>query len=197
MISFLCAVLLGFVLTTVSAVSPTEPLVLDDFTDPRGISTWGTRWSAFTDRVMGGVSDMDADVHRDDDVAHLHMTGDVRLENNGGFVQVALPLDGNGRAFDASAYRGVRLRVKGNGARYYVHLRSEDTGAPWQYYAAPFETSEEWTTVELPFTEFEPRSLRTPLDPTGLRRVAVVAYGERMQADVSIARVELVPRSGD
>ena len=183
---------LAAALSFMNPAAPEDPLVLDDFADPRGISTWGTRWSAFTDQVMGGVSDMEAEVHRDGDVAHMHMTGDVRLENNGGFVQVALPLDGNGRPFDASAYRAVRLRVKGNGERYYVHLRTNDTGRPWQYYAAAFETSGEWTTIEVPFDEFEPRSLRTPLDPSGLRRVAVVAYGERMRADVSIARVELV-----
>lgn len=176
--------------TLVATQTHEDPLILDDFTDPRGISTWGTRWSAFTDRVMGGASDMDADLH-DDGVPHLHMTGDVRLENNGGFVQVALPLDGNGQSFDARAYRAVRLKVKGNGEGYYVHLRTDDTSAPWQYYAAPFSTSEEWSTVEIPFEEFEPRSLSTALDPSALRRVAIVAYGERMRADVSIARIEL------
>lgn len=184
--------ILALGLTTMTPTDSTgEALVLDDFSDPRGISTWGTRWSAFTDRVMGGISDVDVDLHVDG-VPHLHMTGDVRLENDGGFVQVALPLDGNGRAFDARAYRAVRLRVKGNGGGYYVHLRSDDTRAPWQYYAAPFVATKEWTTVEIPFADFEPRSLGTPFDAASLRRVAVVAYGRRMRADVAIARMELV-----
>ena len=180
----------GISLMTTAPSNP-DPLVLDDFADPRGISTWGTRWSAFTDRVMGGVSDMETARHTGD-TPHLHVTGDVRLDNNGGFVQVALPLDGNGRPFDAGDYRAVRLRVKGNGEGYYVHLRTNDTRAPWQYYAAGFDAPAEWTTVEIPFDAFEGRSLRTALDPSSLRRIAVVAYGERMRADVSIARIELI-----
>ena len=167
-----------------------QPLLLDDFTAGGAASTWGPRWIAFTDDVMGGVSTMSAE-HHEGEVPHLHMTGDVRLENNGGFVQVALPLDAEGPV-DASEYRAIRLRVKGNGTGYFVHLRTDDTRLPWQHYAAPFTAPEEWTDVEIPFADFEPASLRAPLDRSALRRIAVVAAKQRMRADVSIARVELV-----
>jgi hypothetical protein len=168
-------------------------LLLDDFSDPSGNAAFGTSWLAFTDRVMGGLSSVRARYVDESGRPHLHMAGSVSLENNGGFVQVALPLARDERPLDASEYRAVRLRVRGNGERYYVHLRTNDARAPWQYYAASFETTAEWTEVEVAFEDFEPVSLRAPLDRSRLQRIAVVAAKRAMQADLSVARIELVP----
>ena len=33
-----------------------RPMLIDDFSEPNGISDIGTSWRLFTDRVMGGVS---------------------------------------------------------------------------------------------------------------------------------------------
>jgi hypothetical protein len=183
----------ALLLLVIGSAMTVPPLVLDDFEDSLGVSTWGARWTGFTDRVMGGVSDMSVERHDDADTPHLHMTGEVRLENNGGFVQVALPLDGSGEPLDASAYRAIRLRVRGSGDGYYVHLRTDDTRRPWQHYAAPFEAPDTWTDVEIPFDRFTAQSLRAPLDTSALRRIGIVAAKQRMQADLSVARVELVP----
>lgn len=168
------------------------PLLLDDFSDASGSAAFGTSWLAFTDRVMGGLSSVRARYVDESSRPHLHMAGSVSLENNGGFVQVALPLARDGRPLDAREYRSVRMRVRGNGERYYLHLRTNDTRAPWQYYAAPFETTAEWTEVEVAFEDFEPVSLRAPLDRSGLQRIALVAAKRAMRADLSVARIEFV-----
>ena len=187
---FVAALSLAFTSTLQGA----PPVVLiDDFSDPSGRASNGSRWSAFTDRVMGGVSDMQATREQEGDHAFLRMTGTVSLANNGGFVQVALPLVEGSASFDASTLRAVRLRVRGNGERYYLHLRTTDTRAPWQYYVASFPTTTEWAEVEVSLSSFEPAALRIPLDRSRLVRIALVAAGRAMQADLSVARVELVP----
>ena len=69
------------------------------------------------------------------------MKGNVSLENNGGFVQVALPLAMGSKTFDATAYSGVRFWVKGNGQQYYVHLKNDKTTLHWHYYSAGVRAS--------------------------------------------------------
>lgn len=169
------------------------PLLIDDFASAGGTSALGTRWQRFTDQVMGGVSTANHEFMTTDD-GHdvLHLTGDVSLENNGGFVQVALPLAEGNRPVDMSEYRGIRLVVRGNGeGGYYVHLRTSATWMPWQFYKAPFDAPDRWETVEIPWVAFSPDSLDRPFDPGKLKRVAVVAAFREMSADIMVDRIEL------
>ena len=64
----------------------------------------------------------------------MQLSGDVRLENNGGFIQAALDLTSVGDTFDASAFTGIRLVARGNNEQYSVHLRTPDNVQPWQSY---------------------------------------------------------------
>lgn len=172
-------------------------MLIDDFSDSEGISALGTRWQGFTDRVMGGLSDIQAGYASQDEQTVLVMRGQVRLENNGGFVQVRLPLEANGGNFDASQFDAIRIRGRAvNSGSYYLHLRTADTRRPWSYYRAALEFGQEWTTLELPLATFQPRSLDAPLDVTHLRSLAVVAYGEAFEAHVQISRIEWV-RQGE
>lgn len=173
------------------AAADRPSMLIEDFTRADGVSPLGTRWMGFTDRVMGGVSDQDVSLGEIEGRRALRLRGQVRLENNGGFIQVALPLAGPGAAMDASAFAGVRLTVRGNGEQYAVHLRSSATRRPWQYYEATFTAGPAWTTVDLPFDRFTPQSLGQSLDPSRLTRVAVVGSGRAFAADVAVARIEL------
>lgn len=138
------------------------------------------RWDFFSDRVMGGVSS--GEVKFPD--ATLRLTGTVSTANNGGFLQARLKLAD--RMPDTA--QGLVLRVRGNGDRYFVHLRTGGTLLPWQFYQASFETTSEWVDVHLPFTAFKAstRMLRTTPAPASVRSVAVVAYGHDHEADVSV-----------
>ena len=135
----------------------------------------------------------------------LCMTGDVRLENDGGFIQAALDLAPSGDTLDASGFSGVRIVVRGNGEKYSVHLRTPDNVRPWQSYRAHFTAGSDWKTIDLPFEAFVPYRLEAPLDKTRLRRIGLVAIGRAFYADLadvqrssampSIGRVQsLVPR---
>ena len=74
----------------------------------------GTRWHGVSDAVMGGVSQAELAVDEQGGRRCLRLRGDVRLDNNGGFIQMALDLAAAGQPIDATAFDGVRLLVRGN-----------------------------------------------------------------------------------
>lgn len=166
-----------------------ELLIVDDFSREDGRSSLGTEWRFFTDRVMGGVSRGSAARDSIGDTRRLRLRGEVSLENDGGFIQAALSLDPGGGSFDASGDRGIRIAVTGGGGAYFLHLRTEDTVLPWQYYQAPFVATGEWREVDLPFSAFRGQNLRPALDPKRLRRVALVAAKLAGLAEVSLTRI--------
>jgi hypothetical protein len=167
-----------------------ESLLIDDFSGSDGMSSFGPQWRMFTDQVMGGVSKADWDYDSIDGRRCVRLRGDVSLANNGGFVQIALPLTKEGRSFDASLFKGVRLWAYGNGESYHIHLRSTDNRRPWQYYGAEFVANSTWRMIELPFSDFKPESLRAKLNSDKLVRVAIVAIGKEFEADIAVARLE-------
>ena len=142
-----------------------------------------------SDQVMGGVSEGEARVEREGGVPYLHLTGTVSTANRGGFLQARVKLD----APIPQEARGVVLRVRGTGGRYFVHLRTRGTLLPWQYYQAGFETTSDWQEVRIPFTAFAASGalLRDTPDPTSVTSLAAVAYGRDHVADLSFRWVGL------
>ena len=142
-----------------------------------------TAYEFFTDQVMGGVSTGAARIAGAEGARHLRLTGTVSTANRGGFIQARVRLDA---PFPAEA-RGVVVRVKGNGQRYFVHLRTRGTVLPWQYYQAGFETTPDWQDLRLPFTAFAASGalLRATPDPATVTSLAAVAYGRDHEADLS------------
>jgi len=179
-------------LWTIAAMAESDPLLLDDFSRSEGRSAIGTRWQGFTDRVMGGLSDMQAGTVETEQGTALRMSGSVRLENNGGFIQVRLPLSETGGTLDASRYDSVEVTARGRPGAYYLHLRTPDSSRPWQYYRAPLEVSGEWSRITIDFDDFEGKSISGRPDFSRLRSIAVVAYGEAFDAEIEVARLALV-----
>jgi len=168
-----------------------QSLLIDDFSSRDGLSNLKTRWRMFTDRVMGGISSAHYTYEHIDGRSCLRLTGKVSLANNGGFIQVALPLEKKGRSLDAGIYTGVRLQVWGNGEDYHVHLRTRTTRMPWQFYQGSFSTvAGKWSMVEIPFDRFRGQGIRSPLETGRLTRIAVVAIKKEFQADIAISRLE-------
>ena len=166
-------------------------MMIDDFRSADGVSSIGTAWRSTSDRVMGGVSVAHVERVTVDGCQGLRLTGDVSLENNGGFVQMGLDLAGEGATLDGSGHEGLSLTTRGNGERYSVHLRTVDCVRPWQSYRAGFVAGEAWREVRLPFAAFAPHRLDASLDLTRLRRLGIVAIGRAFSADVMVSRVML------
>ena len=174
---------------SLTAKAQGQHMLIHDFSNRSLISELGTRWRAVSDQVMGGVSKAKVDLTALDGRHCLRLTGDVRLENDGGFIQASLDLAPVDNTCDATAYLGIRLSVRGNGERYSVHLRTADTARPWQSYRAHFVASDGWQPIELPFTDFVPHRLDTALDLKRLRRLGLVAIGRAFFADLAIAEI--------
>ncbi|SIO46488.1 Complex I intermediate-associated protein 30 (CIA30) [Rhodovulum sp. ES.010] len=142
-------------------------------------------WSFLSDQVMGGVSDGRAAYAEEGETGFLRLTGDVSTENRGGFLQMRRDID------PPEGAEGLVLKVRGNGERYYVHLRTRGLKMPWQFYQAPFETSADWREVRIPFSAFAPKGgfQRATLRPGTVESLGIAAYGRDHVADVSVAGV--------
>jgi hypothetical protein len=152
----------------------------------------GTRhWRLITDAVMGGVSAGALAEAFVDGRAEARMRGAVSTENNGGFIQIAIDLAPAAGVIDASRFTGIAIDVRGNGMDYGAHLRTTDITRPQQSYRQGFVPISEWRTILLPFAQFAPHRIATPLDVTRLRRLGLVAIGRNFDADLSIARLAL------
>jgi Complex I intermediate-associated protein 30 (CIA30) len=160
---------------------------IDDLSRDPPVSTVGTRWMLFTDQVMGGVSNGMMARNTIAGRTAIRMRGEVSLENNGGFVQIALDLAPGGQAVDVSDWRGIELDIFGNGEEYNLHLRTDDLVRPWQAYRQCFLSQPQWRTVQLPFQQFAPYRTDIPLDTCRLRRIGIVAIGRAFSADLAIS----------
>ena len=143
------------------------------------------RWRFVTDQVMGGLSTgrLRFDVLREQPIAH--MTGDVSTANNGGFIQFRRKIS----APENSS--GIEIRARGNGEKYFIHLRTSGTLLPWQYYQASFETSQDWKTIRIPFSKFYGSSdwLNKVFYSSLIRSLGIVAYGRDHRADVMVSHI--------
>ena len=143
-----------------------------------------TRWRFFTDSVMGGVSKGRVSWVDEGGQVHARMTGTVSTENNGGFIQIRMDLPNAA----PKGTTGVRLIVRGNEQRYFVHLRTRGTRLPWQYYQAGFDVTRDWEEVRLPFDAFEPSGslLRSEPCPDQLKSIGIVAFGRDHEAEIEV-----------
>jgi peptide methionine sulfoxide reductase msrA/msrB len=166
-----------------------KTILIDDFSKDDSKSDLVTKWEFVSDRVMGGASSGKIEFVNEDEHSSLHLTGEVSLANNGGFIQARKNLNPRGRSFDARRFVGVKLRAKGNSQQYAIHLRTNQTRLAWQYYQAVFSTNGQWQEIKIPFTLFKPYSLQSPINIRTLKSIAVVAVGREFQADIFVDEI--------
>ena len=111
-------------------------------------SATAAEWAVVNDGVMGGLSSSE---FVDSGHGFAVFRGDLSLENNGGFASVRgiVPSGAMGQR------SGLVLRVRGDGRRYQVRLRT-NRQFDGVAYMAEFQTrAGAWETIEIPFSEFE------------------------------------------
>jgi hypothetical protein len=114
-------------------------------------------FSPIDDRVMGGRS---ASRLRHDPAGHAVFEGKVSLADGGGFASVRsrpLPLG------DAQA-TSCRIEVRGDGKRYKLNLRTDDTFDGVTYQAMFEPVPGEWTVLRLPLASFVPTWRGRPVE---------------------------------
>jgi len=163
--------------------------IIDDMRFDPPLTVTGNGWVLLSDQVMGGVSEgtMTREIVAGREA--IHMQGGVSLENNGGFLQIALDLGDAGGGVDARNWAGIQMDVFGNDQAYNLHLRTTDIHRPWESYRQGFPAPSKWTTVKLSFSDFVPHRTERPLNIARLRRIGIVAIGREFVADISIADI--------
>ncbi|MBN1246261.1 MAG: peptide-methionine (R)-S-oxide reductase MsrB [Anaerolineae bacterium] len=140
-----------------------------DFTAPE---TTG-QWLIVNDGVMGGISQSEVALTGRQTMI---FRGTLSLENYGGFASVrTVP-----RGYDLTGYAGFSLRVKGDGQRYKLRVRTENA-FDGPAYERTFETiPNSWTTVTIAFHDMVPtfrgRSLTSfpSLDGDKIRQIGLM-----------------------
>ena len=151
----------------------------------------GKYWQYVSDRVMGGVSDGQVTLEQDGEMYYARLTGNVSTKNNGGFIQLRSEVSFSNSEKDGKNLRGVRLNVRGNGETYYIHIRTNESWSPSDYYSTTFISNSEWKMIDLPFNIFERRwSNDSSLDAKKIRSFGIVAYGRDYISDVSVSTIE-------
>ena len=145
-------------------------------------------WSTVNDPVMGGRSTSDV-TWRD---SALVFSGELSLENNGGFASVVAPA----AAFAAGAWAGrdgIRLEGAGDGKTYVVQLRVGPSG---ESYVQRFVAGATFD-VFLPFGEFsattrflQPLPDAPPLAAAQVRGIAIyILDGQTGSFELGIASI--------
>ena len=147
----------------------TSKLILADFTNRETRNSW----NVVNDDVMGGVSDSQIDVSENNS---LLFSGEVSLENNGGFASLRSPVDD----YDFSNYKGFYIKVKGDGKTYSLSFRQTKYFTGYNY-NQKFETrKDEWQIFELPFDNFNlkyyGRELENidPIDKKSIKQISIL-----------------------
>ncbi|MDB4139339.1 CIA30 family protein [Candidatus Thioglobus sp.] len=167
-----------------------KAIAVEDLSFPFNADS-GKYWQYTSDQVMGGVSDGQVSLEQDGETYYARLTGNVSTANNGGFIQFRSGVSFANSEKEGKNLQGVRLNVRGNGETYYIHIRTNESWSPSDYYATSFIAHKQWQMIDLPFNKFERRwSKDSALDPKKIRRFGIVAYGKDFIADVSVSTIE-------
>lgn len=157
-----------------------------DFTPSSDIRNW----RIVDDVVMGGRSDGAFTLS---DNGHGQFSGEVSLENNGGFSSVRYPLAN--MAVDANG--AIRLTLKGDGNAYQFRVKHNR----WYEYAYvhEFETTGDWQEITIPLEEMYPiyrgrRLNRANFNHSSLQEVSfLIGNGRPQEFRLLIDNIELIP----
>jgi len=139
------------VIGVISLILATTSIFIFDFTSESDL----TNWFVVDDVVMGGRSEGRFFLNQD---GHAVFTGQISLQNNGGFSSVRYGFE----PLSVKAYNSCVIRVRGDGKSYQFRVKSN------QYdrasYVRYFQTSGNWQTIEIPFAQMYPTFRGMKLD---------------------------------
>jgi NADH dehydrogenase [ubiquinone] 1 alpha subcomplex assembly factor 1 len=149
-LSYLTTILATFFMATFyddlnSGTGATDEVMLFDFGTLEDVNDW----LIVNDGVMGGLSKSKFSLSASNTAV---FSGNVSLENNGGFASTRT----KSMYFQLDGFKGIHIRVKGDGNTYQFRIRTDDRfdGVSYRYH---FETiTDQWQTISIPFNECEP-----------------------------------------
>ena len=162
-------VLINYLMIMHQAEETNMKLKIADFTEQIVRSQWGVT----NDDVMGGISTSKISVSEEN---VLVFSGEVSLENNGGFASLRSPIDD----YDFSDYEGFLLKIKGDGKTYNLSFRQTKYFTGYNY-TQKFQTeNDNWQIVKLPFKDFKLKyygrevSNSEPPDKSNIKQISIL-----------------------
>ncbi|NVK55518.1 MAG: CIA30 family protein [Alteromonadaceae bacterium] len=166
-----CALLLSF---SGAALSDPLPSVVDDFSAETDNSL-GLPRQHMNDTVAGGGTSSSVKVKH----GVMYLSGDIAPpRGQPGWASTVLLLDPQGKPQSASAYEGIRMRVKINSGNMSVSANSTEI-TNFDYHAAPIvvKADGEFHEVKIPFNKMKRAwSAQTPLNTQTLASVSITAF---------------------
>lgn len=132
------------VLSLIICIMIVNNLILFDFNKDTTLANW----QVVNDGVMGGDSEAQFGINSE---GHAVFSGEVSLENNGGFTSVRYRFT----PIDVRSHQKVVLRIKGDGKTYQFRLKSSLSDV--HSYVKLFTTTGEWQSIEINFADMHPR----------------------------------------
>lgn len=131
------------------------------------------KWGITNDDVMGGISTSKISVSKEN---VLIFSGELSLENNGGFASLRSPVDD----YDFSVHEGFLIKIKGDGKTYNLSFRQTKYFTGFNY-THKFQTEKDiWQVVKLPFSEFKLKyygrevSNFEPPDKSNIKQISIL-----------------------
>lgn len=159
--------------------------VIFDFTSSSDIQNW----RVVDDVVMGGRSSGEFTLSPD---GHGLFSGDVSMENSGGFSSVCYPTSD----LPASANSTMRISLKGDGKTYQFRIKHNRR---FEYsYVHEFETTGEWQGIHIPLGEMYPvyrghRLNRSDFNHNSIEELAFfIGNGRPQSFRLLIDKVEII-----
>lgn len=156
-------------------------MIIDNLDDIRA------DWRSISDQVMGGISEVNFNLLKENEKKFYRLEGNVSTKNNGGFIQSVVRIQD-----DLSRYNGVRLTVRGTEDEYFIWIRTPACRFPWDRYIVSFKPDQNWTSIEIPFNDFKKSNfyIRNKMNTGNIETLAIAAYGKDFSAQVDIAHLE-------
>ena len=148
-------------------------------------------WQFISDQVMGGVSNGKVIFEQDGEMYYARLTGNVSTKNYGGVIQLRAAISFADAEKDGKSLQGVRLKVRGNGETYDIHILTNDMAYFGDFYSATFQADTDWNMIDLPFNTFKRKRFNaSKLDAKNIKSFAIAAYGRDFTSDISISTIE-------
>lgn len=159
-------ILVGFIILMLASA---EDFVLFDFNS----SKTSGKWYVVNDDVMGGISESKIELNQDGTAT---FSGVLSLENNGGFASIRSMID----LKDENNFKGVILRLKGDGNIYSLRFRTDQNFDGYAYQVKIETTENVWIEIKIPFNDFNPTyrgrtlSNKPPLISENIRQIGIL-----------------------
>ena len=127
-------------------------------------------WTSVNDGVMGGIS---KGGFKRSEQGTLLFTGDLSLENNGGFASIRMKPS----ALGLSGMSALVVKARGDGRTYWVDLRVTNQMNASSYRAYLPTTAGEWQETRIPFADFKLQAFGRELPVKPLNVAAVTSVG--------------------